>query len=353
MRAAEPALPPGRVRGGAPGGRGEGRALGTLPSLEGMPGPAVGPAGAGPSCPRLPPPPQTGHFGEGRGESGCPTEGLPQALRGSPFPALHFRRCRAGPGSKGRRLHRVSPAALPARPAGAGDGRPRPSEALPPPRGGRFCHRGERSFGCSWGGPFLLLRGGSPVPHPRAEQQGWVRNGTGSACFPVTGNPMPPFSLQVPSPPASVPRLLALPRQQQQAARLWSGRCWGPQPRHRSLPSRDGGRGNGSPRGGPAGAVSPHPRPSPALGHRPGAGRAAGMRLPPSVPFHGGPGWAMGKGMRGPGGAAGAALAPALLAAGERQPAASSAVPSASHPRLQLCCSIPLLLGEDTKREKK
>lgn len=60
-----------------------------------------------PSCS----PPRTGHLGRGervQEEPGCRTEGLPQALRGSPCPVFYFGRCRAGPGSKGRRLHRVS-----------------------------------------------------------------------------------------------------------------------------------------------------------------------------------------------------------------------------------------------------
>lgn len=101
---------------------------------------------------------------------GCRSEGLPQALQGWLFPGLYFRRCRAEPGSKGSRLHRVSPALPPSLPAWPAVGREWvAANCAPCPDGGpcrrkfrscrggrgereRFCRTGERSFGCSWGG---------------------------------------------------------------------------------------------------------------------------------------------------------------------------------------------------------
>lgn len=173
--------------------------------------------------------------------------------------------------------------------------------------------------------------GGSPVPgkireggESRPTPRGWERDSAGSACPPLEGSSVPP--LPSGSPPRSLVTLFwlfALPCQQQ-AVRL--GPCRGAQLGARSLPLAGcGGGKSGSPGWGPGwGSVTPHPS---ALGAPSRGWGQQGCALRPVGAALGGPGLGGGEGVLGPGGVGGAALAPALPAAGERKPAASSAVP--------------------------
>lgn len=180
----------------------------------------------------------------------------------------------------------------------------------------RFYRTGEMSFGCSFGVPSPprgCREGGGreriePRPDPRAEQREWDRDGVGSSCPAVKGSLESPVLPQVPptvSPGSSHARD-GSNRQPSSGPTIPGATAPGPEPSLYGIGGREqfpkgkaGGRGRDG--GGGGTTVSPQPgAEAPSRGWR-----AAGVRVAPSVSFHGGQGWVMGKGMSGPGRAGG------------------------------------------------
>lgn len=295
-----------------------------------------------------------------------PQRGAPPGTSRLALSSTLFWALPAESGSKGRRLHRVSPALPPSRPARPAGGRGWvASNCAPCPDGGpgrrkfrsRRGGRGgrERGFVAQVRGASAALRG-FPSSSPRGNGRG--KQGAGQVPSHTPGqvkrSPVPLFFPQVS--PRCAPPAFRTARRQQQAAGLGTGRCRGPQPRGRSLPFVGCRVGRGSPTGGQDGSVPSSARRWDTV---PGLGGSRDARCHLSVPLQGGSGCVIGRGMRGRGAAGGAGLAPALLAAGERKPAASSAVPG-TRALLLLSAAAALLLrpiiiirGGCEKEEKK